>query len=100
MSTSTDPRGVLWAIGALLLCPCHLPLTLWLLGTLFYGTVAGALLHEHPYVAGSVITAIWFAATWQAVRLLRATERCAVGGDAKHSGRTRNFDPLRALRED
>ena len=76
MNASSETRGVLWLIGALLLCPCHLPLTLWLLGTLLYGTVAGVLLHEHPLVAGAVISVVWLAATWRAVRLLDAKQAC------------------------
>ena len=86
MSTSTETRGVLWLIGALLLCPCHLPLTLWLLGTLLYGTFAGALLHEHPYVAGTVISVVWLAATWHAVRLLRAAQECAAAIPGRSDG--------------
>jgi hypothetical protein len=92
MSTSTETRGVLWLIGALLLCPCHLPLTLWLLGTLLYGTFAGVLLHEHPYVAGTVISVVWLAATWHAVRLLRAAQECAAAsscGAQRHVGGAR-----------
>jgi hypothetical protein len=52
-------------LRAVLRNPTQLPLALWLLATLLYGAVAGALLHEHPYVAGAVITAIWVAATWR-----------------------------------
>jgi MerE protein len=88
MSTSAETRGVLWVVGALLLCPCHLPLTLWLLGTLLYGTLAGALLHEHPYVAGAVISVVWLAATWHGVRLLRATQECARGAARGRPGRS------------
>jgi len=61
-------------IGAVLLCPRHAPLTLWFLATLLYGAAAGALLHDHPYVAGAVITAIWLAATWRGLRHLQAAE--------------------------
>jgi hypothetical protein len=58
-------------IRAVLRDPSHVPLTLWLLATLLYGTVAGALLHAQPYVAGAVITAVWVAATWRGHRLFR-----------------------------
>lgn len=33
--------------------------------TLLYGIVAGAVLHEHPYVAGIVMTLIWATALWR-----------------------------------
>ena len=67
-----------WVIGAFLICPCHLPLTLWLAASLLSGTVAGTLLRAHPYVAGSVISLAWLAATWHGLRLIRSAERsCA-----------------------
>ena len=52
-------------IRALLLCRRHVPLALWLLGTLLYGAVAGALLREHPPIAGAVLATIWVAAIWR-----------------------------------
>ena len=58
------------AIRALLLGRRHLPLALWLLGTLLYGTLAGVLLHDVPYVAGAVVTAVWVAAIWRGARLV------------------------------
>jgi hypothetical protein len=68
MSTPAANR-VLRVVGAVLRNPGHLPLALWLLATLLYGTVAGALLHDQPYVAGPVINAIWVAATWRGLHL-------------------------------
>ena len=37
----------------------------WPAATLLYGTVAGLLLHEQPYVGGAVMTLVWFAALWR-----------------------------------
>jgi len=64
-------RGLLWIVGGFLFCPCHLPLTLWLLATLLARTAAGALLRDHVVAASIVISTIWAAATWHGVRLLR-----------------------------
>ena len=61
-----------WLIGGFLFCPCHLPLTLWLLGALLAGTAAGALLRQHVVVAAVIITSVWALATWRGVRLLRS----------------------------
>ena len=72
-----ENRGLVWVIGAFLLCPCHLPLTLGLAATLLSGTAAAALLRNHPYLAGAVITLVWLAATWRGVRLIRSARRCA-----------------------
>jgi hypothetical protein len=62
---------LLWIAGGFLVCPCHLPLMLWLLASLLAGTAAGALLRDHVVAAGIAISAIWLAATWRGVRLLR-----------------------------
>lgn len=43
----TRPKGLAWALLALLTCPCHLPLVAFLLA----GTSAGAFLGEHMGLA-------------------------------------------------
>ena len=68
----SENRGMAWVIGAFLICPCHLPLTLWLAATLLSGTVAGAVLRDHVYVAGAVISVTWLVATWHGIRLIRS----------------------------
>jgi hypothetical protein len=68
-----------WLVAAFLVCPCHLPLTLGLVGLLLAGTTAGALLQSHPFVAGAVVTAVWAAGTWRGFYLLRAASRFASG---------------------
>ena len=57
-------------IGAFLICPCHLPLTLGLVATALAGTAVGALVSGHPYAAGVVISSAWLAATWYGIRHL------------------------------
>lgn len=69
-----ENRGLAWVIGAFVICPCHLPLTLGLAATLLGGTAAGAALRGHPFVAGTVIAAAWVAATWHGIRLMRAAQ--------------------------
>ena len=66
----TGGLGLAWVIGAFVICPCHLPITLALAATLLAGTAAGAALRTHPFVAGTVITLAWLAATWHGFRLL------------------------------
>ena len=58
--------------GAFVFCPCHLPVTLGLLATLLSGTLVGAALRSHPFVAGAVVTVVWAAATWRGIAYLRA----------------------------
>jgi hypothetical protein len=82
----------MWVIGSFAICPCHLPLTLALLGTVLGGTALGALLHQHLVIAGLVIAGVWVWGTWRGLGLLQARgAACPVPGP----GRSR----LRALRE-
>ncbi len=53
----------------------HLPLAMWLAATVVYGAIVGALLYDHPYVAGAVLAAVWLAATWRGIRPLEAPPR-------------------------
>jgi hypothetical protein len=61
--------------GAFVICPCHLPLTLWFAATLLGGTAAGAALRSHPFLAGAIITLVWSVATWHGFRLMRSENR-------------------------
>jgi len=70
-----ENRGLTWVLGAFVICPCHLPLTLWAAAALLSGTAAGVLLREHVYIAGTAITAVWAAATWRGFRYFRAAAR-------------------------
>jgi hypothetical protein len=72
-----EKRGMAWILGAFLICPCHLPLTLGLAGLLLSGTALGAALRSHPFVAGSVISLVWLAATWRGFHLLRSARAYA-----------------------
>ena len=62
-------------IGAFAFCPCHLPITLGALALLLGGTAAGAALHNHPYLAGAVTTALWATGTWRGLALVRLAQR-------------------------
>ena len=70
-----ENRGTAWVIGAFLICPCHLPLTMAALAAVLSGTPAGMMLWNHPYVAGSAVTAAWLAATLRGVWYFRAAGR-------------------------
>jgi hypothetical protein len=70
-----ERRGRTWLIWSFLLCPCHLPLTLGVLATVLAGTSLGAVLRDHVWVAGTVITAAWILGTGYGLRLVRQAER-------------------------
>jgi hypothetical protein len=78
-----EKRGVAWVIGAFLICPCHLPLTMVLASTVLAGTTAGVLLRAHPLAAGILMTAAWAAGTWRGIHHLRAARKiCRLPDDA------------------
>jgi hypothetical protein len=77
-----ERRGMAWIMWAFLICPCHLPLTLWLAATLLTGTALGAALRGHPVVAGTIVTLVWLAATWRGIHLMRSARA--------YAGRARN----------
>jgi hypothetical protein len=70
-----ETRGLVWVLGAFLLCPCHLPLTLAAAATALSGTALGLALRAHPYVAGAIVTIAWGAATWRGIYLVRLAMR-------------------------
>lgn len=72
-----ERRGRRWIFGSFVLCPCHLPLTLGILATVFGGTGLGALLRDHGLVAGLVVSAAWVAGTWRGFRLVRLSRAAA-----------------------
>ena len=53
------------AAVAVLTCPCHLPV----LAVLLAGTALGGLLAEHIGIALAVLTVLFIASAWSAVRL-------------------------------
>lgn len=60
--------------GAFVFCPCHLPLTLWLLAGLLAGTAMGAVVQAHPILSGTFTTAVWLIATWHGLRVMKRAE--------------------------
>lgn len=79
-----ERRGRWWIALSFLACPCHLPLTLGLLGAVAGGTAVGAALLDRPVLAGTVIAAVWLAGTARGLWLVRRAERgelaCALPG--------------------
>jgi hypothetical protein len=70
-----ENRGLTWVFAAFLFCPCHLPLTLAVGATALSGTALGIAMRAHPYVAGTIVTLAWVAATWRGIYLLRLAAR-------------------------
>jgi hypothetical protein len=73
-AAALERRGRSVLLWSFLLCPCHLPLTLGVLGALLTGTSAGVVLREHRWIAGTVLTAAWLIGTFLGFRLLRRAQ--------------------------
>lgn len=69
-----EKRGRMWIFGSFVFCPCHLPVTLAILATVFGGTAVGALLRDNMLLAGLIITGVWVAGTWRGFRLVRQAQ--------------------------
>lgn len=72
-----ENSGIAWLIGAFLICPCHLPVTLGVAASLLSGTVAAAVLHDHRFFAGAIITVAWLAGTWRGLRHIQSARKYA-----------------------
>jgi len=70
-----ENRGLAWIVGAFLICPCHLPVTLWLVGALLSGTAIAPFVLGYSVVLGILITAAWAGATAYGFYQLRAGRR-------------------------
>lgn len=70
-----ERRGRTWLVWSFLFCPCHLPLSLAVLGAVFAGTSIGAVLRDHAWIAGTLITATWLVGTAYGFRLIRRAQR-------------------------
>lgn len=90
--SSLERRGRRWIFGSFALCPCHLPLTLGILVTVLGGTAAGAVLRDHVWVAGAVVTAAWVAGTWRGFKLVGLAKQgaCALPGQPGVARRRRS----------
>ena len=66
-----ERKGRRWLIWSFLLCPCHLPLTLGVLGAVLGATGLGAVLKDHAVVAGVLISAAWIGGTGYGLHLIR-----------------------------
>jgi hypothetical protein len=75
VAPALERRGRAWLIWSFLLCPCHLPLSLAVLASLFGGTALGTVVRDHAWVAGTLITATWIMGTGYGFHLIRRAQR-------------------------
>lgn len=75
VANDLERRGRWWLLASFIACPCHLPLTLGVLGAVLGGTAAGVALREHRVAAGLLIAVVWIIGTGRGLLLVRRAER-------------------------
>jgi hypothetical protein len=56
-------------------CPCHLPVTLMVIGALAGGSAIGAFMQGNVLVVGVLSTSLWLAGTVRGLLLVRSSQR-------------------------
>lgn len=79
---SHEKRGRKWLVISYLFCPCHIPITLALIGAAFGGTAIGAALTGNALRVGIVLTAIYALVLWQGFRQIRRAKQIESEGGA------------------
>lgn len=86
-SLPTDPqarqhekRGRRWLVVSYFLCPCHVPITLAVIGAIAGGTAFGAALTGNALRVGIVLTASYSVVLWHGFRQIRRAKRIEAAG--------------------
>lgn len=75
-----EQRGRKWLVVSYFFCPCHLPLTLALLGAAFGGTAFGAALTGNAFRVGAALTTVYAVVLWRGFRQIRRAKRIEASG--------------------
>lgn len=80
VSRSHEKRGRKWLFVSYFLCPCHVPITLTLLGALLGGTAIGAALTGNALRVGIVLTTLYAIVLWRGFRQIRRAKQIEAAG--------------------
>ncbi len=58
-AAAAERRGRMWLLWSVIVCPCHLPLTMGLLGAVLGGTTFGALVARNALGVGLVFGTLY-----------------------------------------
>ncbi|GIU84550.1 MAG: hypothetical protein KatS3mg008_1325 [Acidimicrobiales bacterium] len=75
-----EKRGRRWIVISLILCPCHLPVTMAVLAAVFGGTWIGAALQGRALQVGAVLGVLYALALWRAFRAIKRAKRLEAAG--------------------
>ena len=76
-----EKRGRWWLALSYVLCPCHLPVTLGLLGVAFGGSALGTIVAGHTTWIGIALTAGYAVVLWRGFRQLRRSKQAVANGE-------------------
>lgn len=82
VADDVERQGRRWLIWSFILCPCHLPVTLGILGALVGGGAFGTLLSRDSIVAGVVLTTLYAIGLGIGLRHIRRANKlrsCSTG---------------------
>lgn len=88
-----ERQGRRWLLWSFLACPCHLPVSLGVLGAVLAGTSLGAMLRDHAIIAGAVLTTAWLAGTGYGFHLIGRARRAGGACPVRRRG-TGTAQPL------
>lgn len=80
VARSHEKRGRRWLFVSYFLCPCHIPITLVLIGATLGGTTIGAALTGNALRVGIVLTALYGLVLWRGFRQIRKAKQIEAAG--------------------
>lgn len=75
-----EKRGRRWLIVSYVLCPCHLPVTLGLLGLALGGTALGTAVAGNAGWVAIILTGLYAAVLWRGFQRIRLAKRLEAQG--------------------
>ncbi len=75
-----ENRGRAWIVLGFILCPCHLPVSMALLGGVVGGGVLGAAVRD-AWILGVVMGTLYLFAVWRAFHHLRRAKAALAPGE-------------------
>lgn len=78
---AAENRGRLWLVLGFVLCPCHLPLTMAVLGTFVGGGVLGAAVRD-AWMLGTAMAVLYGLTVWRGFVHLRRAKAALGPGES------------------
>ncbi len=84
---AAENRGRVWLVLGFVLCPCHLPLTMGVLGTVVGGGVLGAAVRD-AWMLGTLMAVLYGLTVWRGFVHLRRAKAALAPGETLACGPT------------